>query len=154
MKTKFTILILFCLFANFFHAQTTVLQSGTTLAALEDYYKKAGYTILDKGDGYLELKQGQKDSFFLDSSSYFLVFSTNPLLKENISQSKIDALLGRINDGPVVKAIHVPEKRKLLVEYYFPVSKGYTLETLLDVSSFFQSFAFGVYDKDQEKILE
>jgi len=41
-----------------------------------------------------------------------------------------------------------------LVEYYFPVSKGYTLETLLDVSSFFQSFAFGVYDKDQEKILE
>lgn len=158
MKTRFLILLLVGFFANLWTAQTLVKPADTSLSAISSYLKGKGYTILEKTNEYIELTTKNNYDVFLDidPKKQAIYYSTNILTNTSASKEQIRNYIEKINDAvPILKAVYVEEKKKVMFEYCFWIKYGFTYETFEDSLSIFSLYIGDAVNFDKEqKILQ
>lgn len=157
MKTKLLTILTICLFASFLSAQTLVKPEDFKLTALRTYLKEKGYSIMEETADYIEFQAPNKTYFYIDGATTrnFLLLNSHLDIKDKTSQDKIKKLVDEINLEPIVKANYIEEKNKIIIEYYFFISHGFTYETLdRAIGVFCYNVDHIMTSLDKEKILK
>lgn len=154
MKTRFLILLLVGFFANLWTAQTLVKPADIKISAITSYLKGKGYTILEETPQYIEVKTKNNTYIFLDLDvkKQAIYYSSHILVNTSASKDKIRDYTEKVNSMiPIVKAIHVEEKKKVMFEYAFWTMHGFTYESFEDSLSEFSLFVGDALNLDKER---
>lgn len=154
MKTRFLILLLVVFFTNLLTAQTLVKPADFKFSDIASYLKGKGYTILEETPEYIELKTKNNADVFLDidAKKQAIYYSTNILTTTTASRDKIQSYVEKANnDIPILKAVYVEEKKKVMFEYCFWIKYGFTYETFEHSLSEFALYVGDALGLDKEQ---
>ena len=156
MKTKLTIVLMICFFANFMTAQTMVKTAVFTMAKAATILKNKGYTIVEQTDAYVKIKNKENSVLFIDIDDHkkYLYLNTNILLEKSASKEKIDSLIAEINDLNMIKVKYSEKQNSVLFQYFYWITDSFTEESFADAVLEFFLFYGDSYGLDKEKIFD
>ena len=156
MKTKLTIVLMICFFANFMTAQTMVKTADFTMAKAATILKNKGYTIVEQTDAYVKIKNKENSVLFIDIDDHkkYLYLNTNILLEKSASKEKIDSLIAEINDLNMIKVKYSEKQNSVLFQYFYWITDSFTEESFADAVLEFFLYQGDSYGLDKEKIFD
>lgn len=154
MKKLIFTLLVFCLFAGSFSAQTLVMPKDLKISKIADNLGKKGYKILEQDETYLKLSNDEDASLFIDISEdkKSLLLNINIMLKKDASKASIDAMVEKINNLGMIKGTYNKEKDAIFFQYNFWTSHGFTYESLQDAVAEFFLYQGDTFGMDEEKV--
>lgn len=153
MKARFLVLLLVGFFTNLWTAQTLVKPADFKLSGVTSHLKGKGYIISDEAPEYIEVKTKNNVDVFLDvdHKKQKIYYSTNILVNTSATRDQIINFIQKVNDIPMLKAVYVEEKKKIMFEYTFWIKYGFTYESLEDSLSEFGVYVGDAFNLDKEQ---
>ena len=156
MKTKLMTVLLICFFANFMTAQTMIKTADFNMDKAATILKNKGYTIEEKTDTFVKIKNKEKSTLFIDidDAKKYLYFNTNIRLKKDANPEKITLLMNEINDLNMIKAKFDEKNKSVLFQYFYWITDSFTEESFADAVLEFYLYQGDSYGLDKDKIFD
>ena len=156
MKTKLMTVLLICFFANFITAQTMIKTADFNMDKAATILKNKGYTIEEKTDTFVKIKNKEKSTLFIDidDAKKYLYFNTNIRLKKDANPEKITLLMNEINDLNMIKAKFDEKNKSVLFQYFYWITDSFTEESFADAVLEFYLYQGDSYGLDKDKIFD
>ena len=156
MKTKLMTVLLICFFANFMTAQTMIKTADFNMEKAATILKNKGYTIEEKTDTFVKIKNKEKSTLFIDidDAKKYLYFNTNIRLKKDANPEKITLLMNEINDLNMIKAKFDEKNKSVLFQYFYWITDSFTEESFADAVLEFYLYQGDSYGLDKDKIFD
>lgn len=156
MKTKLMTALMICFLANLFTAQTMIKTADFTMEKAAAILKNKGYTIEEKTDTFVKIKNKEKSTLFIDidAAKKYLYFNTNIRLKKDANPAKITLLMNEINDLNMIKAKFDETNKSVLFQYFYWITDSFTEESFADAVLEFYLYQGDSYGLDKEKLFD